>query len=375
MLRDTEGVQAKNVRIPMGLVPIVARFSGRRTCEEIARDVSAEVGLVVQIATELEEALFCDGPLYRSTRAEIARVWHASRIRPASHAGGAYYEDPKKLVKYIDSECVAAAHARKKRPPRDLRALISPHIDPWRGAVCYGHAYGHLKDALPEDVDTFVVFGTSHAPMEQPFALLRKGFATPLGDVPCDATSIDAIAKAATFDAYRDELNHKREHSIEFQAVFLRHVMGERPFRIIPILAGLGDEQSTGADPAKEKSVSAFIDSVRRVVDKTRAVVVAGADLAHVGPRFGDAQPFDEKEQKLLGRTDHESLAHTVTPDAKAFWDHVSRDLGSRRVCGLAPIWSLLRVTDATRGELLHYEQTVDPDEGSIVSHAAIALR
>ena len=35
-------------------------------------------------------------------------------------------------------------------------ALIAPHIDPWRGARCYGHAYTALRAALPEHVDTFV---------------------------------------------------------------------------------------------------------------------------------------------------------------------------------------------------------------------------
>jgi hypothetical protein len=53
----------------------------------------------------------------------------------------------------------------------------------------------------------------------------------------------------------------------------------------------------------------------------------------------------------------------------------VSDDLDTRRVCGLAPVYSLLRVIDPkSKGELRHYEQTVDPDEGSIVSHAAVGF-
>jgi AmmeMemoRadiSam system protein B len=380
VLRDTEGIQEGHVRIPMDLVPIVSRFSGRRTCADIAADLSHEAGsrvpveLVVKIATELEDALFCDGPAYREKRAAVERAFTESAVRPASHAGGAYHGDSKKLANYIDTECIAAAAPKTAaRDPR-LRALISPHIDPWRGAVSYGHAYGYLRDAIAEDVATFVVLGTSHAPMHEPFALLRKGYGTPFGDVPCDEASIDALAQAATFDAYRDQLNHKREHSIEFQAVFLRHIMGERPFRIIPILCGLGEQQATGGDPAKDASVERFVSVLRRIVEKTRAVVVAGADLAHVGPRFGDKAPYDATERKTLDDTDRASLAHTLLPNAAGFWDHVARDLESRRVCGLAPIWSLLRVAGATRGELLHYEQTIDAEEGSIVSHAAVAL-
>jgi hypothetical protein len=72
------------------------------------------------------------------------------------------------------------------------------------------------------------------------------------------------------------------------------------------------------------------------------------------------------------------SLEHAVALDASGFWAHVVADLDERRVCGLAPIWSLLRSVGSnaagTTGRLLHYEQTVDEDDGSIVSHAAIGF-
>jgi hypothetical protein len=70
---------------------------------------------------------------------------------------------------------------------------------------------------------------------------------------------------------------------------------------------------------------------------------------------------------------DRDSLSRAAAPDASAFWKHVARDLDTRRVCGLAPIYSLLRaLPGGARGEVLHYEQTVDKDDGSVVSHAAI---
>ncbi|NVL68025.1 MEMO1 family protein, partial [Escherichia coli] len=97
--------------------------------------------------------------------------------------------------------------------------------------------------------------------------------------------------------------NHKREHSLEFQAVFLRHLLGNRPARIIPILAGLGEQQSNGASPKHSRAVERFLGAVRKVVDAKRAVVIAGADLAHVGPRFGDPKPFDEGERAALDET------------------------------------------------------------------------
>jgi AmmeMemoRadiSam system protein B len=366
----------------------VARFTGELTCAEIARDAALELGeavavdLVVRLATELEDGLFVDGPPYRRARARVEREFAGAPVRAASHAGGAYPSDPGALVAYITEDCFGRASAAAATtaatdggPGGDLLGLVAPHIDPWRGARCYGEAYGVLAQALPADADTFVLFGTSHAPMRAPFALCRKAFATPLGPMEADAASIDAIAAACDFDPYADQLNHKREHSLEFQAVFLRHLLGDRPARIIPILAGLGLEQSSGESPATSRAVERFFGAVRRVVDGTRAVVIAGADLSHVGPRFGDPRPFDEGERRALGETDRESLAHATEGDAEGFWRHVVGDLDTRRVCGLAPIYALLRtVTGGAGGHLRHYEQNVDPDEGSIVSHAALGF-
>jgi AmmeMemoRadiSam system protein B len=380
MLRDTQGVAPNHVVLPMEVVPIVARFAGKDTCAEIASALSKEAGetvpvsLVVQLASELEEAMFVDGAPYRKERARIEKAFADAAVREASHAGGAYHDDPQKLAEYIDSKCLDAGSPATRNGKR-LVALVAPHIDPWRGATCYGAAYNAFKAALPADADTFILLGTSHAPMKEPFALCRKAFATPLGNVEADFDAIDALAQAASFDPYGDQFNHKREHSLEFQAVFLKHMLGSRKARIVPILAGLGEQQSTGNSPAKSKNIERFLDRVRTLVQEKNAVVIAGADLAHVGPRFGDPRPLDEKERGVLDGTDRESISRANDVDAEGFWKHVSADLDTRRVCGLAPMYSLLRVIDpSAKGELRHYEQTVDPDEGSIVSHAAMGF-
>lgn len=380
MLRDTQGVAPSHVVVSVDFIPIVSRFDGRRTCEEIARLASTElrekvpVDMVVRLATELEDAMFVDGAPYRRERERIEREFAQAAVRPASHAGGAYHGDPHMLATYIDEECLGAVK-KKRGASGTLAALIAPHIDPWRGARSYGHAYTALRAALPKDVDTFVLFGTSHAPMREPFSICKKAFATPLGPMQADLASIDRLAEAAGFDVYADQFNHKREHSLEFQAVFLRHLLGKREARIIPILAGLGEQQHTGKSPTGSAAIERFFEELRAIVDEKRAVVIAGADLAHVGPRFGDAKPLTDRQREVLDETDRESLDHAERVEAEAFWAHVAKDLDTRRVCGLGPIYSLLRtMSPDAKGELSHYEQTVDAEEGSIVSHAAMGF-
>ena len=386
VLRDTEGVTSSHACVPPQLIPVVARFTGGNTIDEIARDASRELGfevpvdVVARLADELDRALFLEGPTYRAARARIESDFAAADVRPVSHAGGAYAKDPSELARYLDESCLAKANGaavHAKAPERRMVALVAPHIDPWRGAVGYGHAYGALSRSLAPEVDTFVLFGTSHAPMRQPFALCRKAFDTPLGPIQADEEALGALARRCTFDAYADQFNHKREHSLEFQVVFLKHLLGDRPARILPVLAGLGAQQASGSDPGHDRQASEFFDAMGEVMaDRAgRVLVVAGADMAHVGPRFGDAQPLNASQRKQLGETDRSSLAHAADGDAAGFWGHVAEDLDTRRVCGLAPIYSLLRtLPGGARGELLHYEQTVDPEDGSIVSHAALGF-
>ncbi len=241
VLTDNQAITKVRAALPVGLYRIVSMFTGRRTCAEIAKaaalDLEQEVpvAMVIRVAEQLDEALYLEGARFEAALGEARREFAAAKSRAATHAGGAYASDPRQLARYIEDECLAD---RKPKRGGSIRALIAPHIDPWRGAVGYGHAYATLAEGLDADADTFVVFGTSHALMREQFALCRKAFDTPFGAVEADTDAIDAIAKKATFDPYADELNHMREHSIEFQVVFLRHLLGARPFRIIPILAG-----------------------------------------------------------------------------------------------------------------------------------------
>src|SRR5262249_59038572 len=83
--------------------------------------------------------------------------------------------------------------------------------------------------------------------------------------------------------------------SIEFQAVMLRHLIGDRrPFAIVPVLASyLHEAIWTKGDPERDRRVPRFIDALLETMaaSRRRVCLIAGVDLAHVGPRFGDAEP------------------------------------------------------------------------------------
>lgn len=395
MLRDTEGIAPSAVVVPAASSAVLARFDGRRSVDEIARDVSRSTGQrvdaaqVAQLADELERAWMLDSSRFHARRRTVVRSFDASPIRMAAHAGGAYHGDRLRLADFIERQCLrvarpqggAARTAAAQGAPKRMVGLCAPHMDLWRAAAGYGHAYAALEQALAapglEKVDTFVLLGTSHAPMRRPYAVCEKTFATPLGPLDPDRELIAELAAASRFDVHEDQYLHKNEHSIEFQAVFVRHLLGDRAASIVPILCGISECQARRRDPAQDDGAESFLKALRDALARRpgRVLVIAGADLAHVGPRFGDPAPLGERQRVALRDRDLASIERATSVDPPGFFADVAEDLGTRRVCGLGPIYTLLRaLPPSSRGELLNYEQCIDPEEGSIVSHTSLGF-
>ena len=99
---------------------------------------------------------------------------------------------------------------------------------------------------------------------------------------------------------------------------------------------------------------------------------MASADLAHVGPRFGDPRPLTPGQLREVADADRELLATVESGDAETFFQSVSRDRDRRRICGLPPIYAALRLLPGARGRLLRYTQWPDPQ--GTVTFASLAL-
>ena len=104
----------------------------------------------------------------------------------------------------------------------------------------------------------------------------------------------------------------------------LRHIVGRRrPFAILPVLASyLHEALWTAADPEADPRVPRFVDALRETMaaSSRRVCLVAGVDLAHVGPRFGDREPNTEASLARVERDDRAMLESVVGVDAAGFF-------------------------------------------------------
>jgi AmmeMemoRadiSam system protein B len=381
-LRDPAGYTPAVVLVPLGLLEILALFDGERDVSAIQAEVARATGESVQrehienLIAGLDEQGFLDSAAFARRRHEIDHAFLDAPRRPASHAGGAYPDDPGRLRSMMDGFFAPPAGPGAATPFRGggIGGLIAPHIDFHRGGPAYAWAYRDLAER--GEADLFVVFGTCHAGMAHPFALTRKDYETPLGPARVDRDFVEALAGRARQDCFGSELAHRNEHSIEFQAVFLQYLYaGRREVAIVPVLTSFVHEAlARGRGPEDDRRVRAFLDALAETAAASgrRVAFIAGADLAHVGPRFGDPAPITPDELSVIDREDRQMLAAVEAGDASAFFESARRDGDRRRICGLSPIYTLLRALGGAPGTLRRYGQWPDPQ--GVVTFASVVF-
>jgi len=297
----------------------------------------------------------------RSQRAAALAAYRAQALRPPACAGSVYPDAAVPLRRALDG-WLAPPPGPAPRLARPPRLVVSPHIDYPRGARGYAHA---ARALAASDAELFVVFGTAHATPARAFTLTRLDFGTPLGPVRTDRRAVDALVAALGEEQLlADELLHQDEHSVELQAVLLAHLVS-RPFTVLPVLCS---SLAHVVDPAA--LAAPFLAALARAVAGRKTCFVAGADLAHVGPMYGDPRPPWPAELVALAEEDLHTLDFVARGDAAGFHLDAVREDGRRRLCGTAPIYAALRASGRA-ARLLHYEQWSDGRDS--VSFAAAA--
>jgi predicted class III extradiol MEMO1 family dioxygenase len=390
--RDYEGLLDGPVLIPMPVMLVALLLDGRRDAEGVRAEYARLSGGVplagadlARIVRDLDAHGLLDSPALAARRRAIVEAYRAAPYRAMAHAGGGYPRDPGACAEAFDRYLAEGVRPRTRRSGGHAvrgggpRGILAPHIDFARGGPVYGRAYAPLA-ALPPGV-CVVVVGVAHAGPAAPYVLTTKGFATPFGVIDVDRPLLDAVVAASPFDPLAEEAVHRGEHSVEFQVLWLAHMLRGRPFTILPVLTGPLDRPSggrggeDGPTPADRPEVEGFIAALRGAIKRARrpVCVVGGVDLSHVGPRFGDEEPVGPALAKRASASDRAALRHVEAGDAAAWWRTVAAGGNRCHVCGLGAVYTVLRLLAPVQGRLLGYDQGVDP-AGGLVGFSAVAF-
>ncbi len=384
ILHDRSGIAgARLLMSPLGLL-IAGRVDGTASVLDIVDALDGELGRDAPLASEvatvidaLDDAYFLDSPRFEDFAAQAARDFLAAPVRLACSAGQVYDSDPVLLAASLD-RMAAEAPQPEETPgvwPGHPAGVIVPHIDYARGGAGYGQVYRFLA-GVPRP-KTVVVLGTAHVPLPGRFSLCDKDFDTPFGRVRVDGELAAALRRAVKpyGDIDAGVLAHRSEHSIELQAVWLRHIYGE-DIRIVPLLAGAIAEYADGVLPPE----SARNDpAIRAVADCLSAVagdgvmLMASADLAHVGPCFGDEREVDGKFLAEVEQADREYLA-AVAVGASEGLSCLAAHADRYHVCGTACIFTMGLALPGASAKLLGYHQAVTPEMRQAVTYAGMVM-
>ena len=373
-------------------IAILQLLDGATSLKDIQALVMQEskdlrVGNIVrEFIAKLDDLLLLQSPKFEAAMAQAQAEWHPLEVRPAALEGICYPAEKELLEKYLDEQFAfaatlgaGAADAGAAAPPPPApnalpRALLAPHLDPRREGPVIARAYAEIgAGTAAQKPLRVVVFGTGHNLGDEYMALTRKRFETPLGQTACDTAFVDRVAKALGTHAYRRELVHRDEHSIEFQVLYLQRRLGNRPWTLVPILCAgfhrLLDERKT---PRDEPLIETFVNAVREAEAALGGptLYVAGVDFSHVGPRFGDAK-LDAEAQEQVRKVDEQAIAAAATGDADAWFGAIADVDDATRICGFAPTYCMLRAATPGVGRPLAYAESPEPD-GTVVTVAAM---
>ena len=378
LIRDPFQYSDAMIVVPPLLAQGLMLFDGERTELDLRAEFTRLTGDLQtgEIASHLIEMLdkcgFVHSDTFFKMRDEKHREFAEAATREPAHSGTGYPSEPKALVeKFNDYGASLNSLVSEDR----LVGIAAPHVSPEGGYESYSAAYRRLR---PEHADkTFVILGTSHYGEPERFGLTRKPYETPLGPVETDTGIVDWLEKQAPDAIQMEDFCHSSEHSIEFQSVFLQHMLrdslpqGER-IKAVPVLCGAFVESlMTGEPPERNESVRRFFDALGELAE-TRGeelIWILGIDLAHIGRRYGDQFEAlaEQGQMTAVHAKDHSRLESVCAGDAEGFFEQVRPNHDELRWCGYSPVYTFLKSVTGWRGNVLNYEQW-NIDEASVVS-------
>jgi AmmeMemoRadiSam system protein B len=320
---------------------------------------------------QLDESFLLDSEGFRQARDQVVASFNSARLRPCSHCGVAYPKDPLELRNSLDE--ILNSQPPLEGPAGKIEALISPHIDLKVGHRVYASAYRTLRFAAPTRV---VILGVGHRMAEDLFCLTDKEFETPLGVIKGEKGLIRTLREAGGDIIAAHDFPHRSEHSIEFQLIFLQHLLKEASFEIIPILCGF--MQTCLPEYTRQaylEKAGPFLDAMREIIrdPERETLLVAGVDFSHTGPKFGHEMPADYMESQSQAH-DKNLLKDLAELDPEHFWEE-SKGVGDRfNVCGFSALACLLEVLPPCKGQVLDYQIWHEAPTRSAVSFAAVAF-
>ncbi len=341
---------------------ILSFFDGDHTMADIKLYLARREGRIVfteeieKLINYMDAYLLLDTPHFEEEKKRIEENFRNQKKRFPFHAGRGYPKEKDELSKMISS-FFKDASKEKKLSNSFARALFGPHLDIKESGISIAKPYLYVE----KKPELFIILGTGHTVKEN-FAFTYKDFETPLGIGKTKKKIVDHFKNKFGDKIFKDEYQHKKEHSIEFHLLFLNYLFGD--VEIIPILCGQVDRGQLFVD---------VVGLLSEIFEKSDSVTLAAVDFSHVGIRYGDKNPPSLKDLIDVEEQDRRYLKYLQEIDAEGFLDEVEKTDNRTRVCGVSALYALCKICrNLFKGILLDYRKWNDPSSTSVVTYASM---
>jgi len=381
VIHDPSGLATGSIVVSSSAVVFIfSLFDGDHSLEGIQRlfreqfscDLPTEQ--IESMVAQLEEAHFLESEEFASYLQGLIDEYHASPLRVSAEMESDETQSDG-LASVIRGMLGPVPTMPASVSDPRLAGLVVPHLDYPRGGPCYAKGYGRL--AALDRPARFVILGTNHFGRATSVVATGKDFQTALGITGTDRDFIDALSQRCNYNLCEDEFDHLREHSVESQVMILQHLFGPANFQIVPVLChDPCGPQGTAPYDGNGVDLRVFAETLGTLIreDDTPTVVIAGADLSHVGRRFGDDRDIDDDFLCHVEINDREALDAVVGGKRDEFVEVLKRRQNSTRVCSAGCIYALMTALPDTRPELLNYHQAADRSSDTCVTCSAVAF-
>lgn len=355
VLRDPMGI-AETIAIDADFVPVLDALDGRRTLPQVRQSLLMGLGLdvalpdLVGFVEDLEAAGLVDGDVFRARWAACHDAFLAAPTRAPTLAGTLYPDEPAALRAALRRAFGPTPNASDAR----TRAVLLPHGPLEVVAEVVAATLQTLPD--PAQIDTVVLLGADHHPGLLPFALLDKGYETPLGALPCAQPQADALLRRVPW-LDREAIRHRTAHSLEWAALYLQHAWGDR---VPPCIALTCGAAAITGDASLHDGVAELVAALDAITDDARVLVIAAAELTHAGEAYG-REPVDAAGLAALEDRDRAVLDAVLRGRTREVIA-AAIDVGRQgRPSGLPTLVVLAELVTGLRGEGLAYSLAAVP--------------
>jgi AmmeMemoRadiSam system protein B len=378
VLSDPLGISRKTLFMPIYMSFLLNLLDGTRDIGTIKAGFELKTGRIIDnsdlelLISNLDDALLLENENYIQAYHKAIDDYRSSDVRPATMAGSSYPKDLNLLRENIQ-RCLCQVSDNSFQETDRVVALISPHIDYQRGANIYAKVWSKARTALKQ-AELIIILGTDHVDGKGSITLTHQDYETPLGVVTTNGDVVKELSNKLGDDAFACELNHRGEHSIELALVWLQFMLGNKTCPIVPILCGSFYKFiESGESPLKARQVITTVNFLKRLCQSRRVLLVAAADLAHMGPEFGDPIPMSIGERAKMASDDSKLVETICLGDAELFYALIEKEKDRRHVCGVPPIFITLASMRAAEGVSVGYAICpASPDYSSLVSVCGI---